>query len=436
MRWPKFIDLVLFFFIGVVFAGLFSAFNPFNTLMIESNFSQGTSVQVFWNSGGGFLEDQSVTVRIRRGEESTRVRIKEKAPIKQLRLDPGKQPGIYFFSKITLSRDACFFPVPSFCSVELTQINPVRTNQVNVGRDDFFKIDASGIDPSVVWPTKGFSHRIWVIALLNIALFGILFSLIGVTIKRCFSFNGINCRRSIVNASWAFLIYPLYWVCVEVSAQYFDRIAIDRPIFFFSVFIFFLGFLLEYINRQGREHYAVRLNLTVLVIGLISPEVLFHLGVINQWRFGPEPSAYHWQINRSFADNFNHSSLPYQKEITKIGELTEKGSRFLSDRATSLYITASENIYLVNSMPHHRTEGSLSEGEMEDLCDTEISETQFRSLMKSRQVSFLIINHDEQNPHVARSCLTPVLAQLVGKYPNRFNHLFSGPNLSLYQLMR
>jgi hypothetical protein len=239
-----------------------------------------------------------------------------------------------------------------------------------------------------------------------------------------------------VNASWAFLIYPLYWVCAEVSAQYFVRISIDRLIFFFSIFIFFSGFLLEYINRQGRQHYALRLTLAVLLVGLISPEVLFHLGVINQWRFGSEPNAYYWQINRSFSDNFNHSSLRYQKEITQIGELTGKGSRFLSDRATSLYITASENIYLVNSMSHHRTDGSLSEEEMEELCNTEISEAEFSSLMRLRQVSLLVINHDEQNPHVAQSCLTPVLVQLVGKYPDRFNHLFSGPYLSLYQLVR
>ena len=434
-RW-QFIDSVLFFLLGAGFAGVFSALNPHDTFVIESNFSRSTSVQVFWNLGSGFLENQSATARVKPGKESTRFQIKENAPIKQLRLDPGKQPGSYFFSKITLSRDACFFPVPSFCSVELTQIVPVRTNQVKVGRGEFFEIYASDIDPNVVWSTEVVSHRIWVIALLNMTLLGILFAFIGAVIKGCVSFNGFSCRCAIASASWAFLIYPLYWVGAEVSAQYFDRISIDRFVFFFSVFIFFAGFLLEYINRQGRHHYAVRLTLVVLLVGLISPEVLFHLGVINQWRFGPEPSAYHWQINRSFADNFNQSSLRYQKEITKIGELTEKGSRFLSDRATSLYITASENIYLVNSMPHHRTEGSLSEGEMEDLCDTEISETQFRSLMKSRQVSFLVINHDEQNSHVARSCLTPVLAQLVGKYPNRFNHLFSGPNLSLYQLMR
>jgi len=436
MRWRQFLDSMLFFFVAAGFAGVFSALNPHSTLVIESNFSRSTSAQVFWNSGSGFTEDQSASVRIMPGEESTRVRIKENALIKQLRFDPGNQPGGYFFSKITLSRDACLLSVLSFCSIELTQIVPVRTNQVNVGRGDLFKIDASGIDPSVVWSTRGFSHRTWIIALLNITFLGILFSFIGLVINRCFSFNGIGCHRSIVNASWAFLIYPIYWVCAEVSAQYFDRISIDRLIFFFSVFIFFSGFLLEYINRQGRHHYAVRLTLAVLLVGLISPEVLFHLGVINQWRFGSEPNAYHWQINRSFSDNFNHSSLRYQKEITQIGELTGKGSRFLSDRATSLYITASENIYLVNSMSHHRTDGSLSEEEMEELCNTEISEAEFSSLMRLRQVSLLVINHDEQNPHVAQSCLTPVLAQLVGKYPDRFNHLFSGPNLSLYQLVR
>ena len=434
-RW-QFLDSMLFFFVAACFAGVFSALNPHSTLVIESNFSRSTSAQVFWSSGGEFLEDQSASVRIMPGEESTRVRIKENALIKQLRFDPGKQPGSYFFSKITLSRDACFFPVPSFCSVELTQIVPVRTNQVKVGRGEFFEIYASDIDPNVVWSTEVFSHRIWVIVLLNAVLLGTLFFFIGVLTTGCFSFNVINCRPAIVSASCALLIYPLYWMCAEVSAQYFERIWIDRSVFFFSVFIFFFGFLLEYINRHGRRHYALRLTLAVLLVGLISPEVLFHLGVINQWRFGSEPNAYHWQINRTFADNFNHSSLRYQKEITQIGELAQQEARFLSDRATSLYITASENIYLVNSMPHHRTESSLSEGETKDLCSTEISEIQFRSLMMSRQVSYLVINHDEQNSHVAQSCLTPVLAQLVRKYPDWFNHLFSGPNLSLYQIVR
>ena len=432
----QFLDWAFFFLVGAGFSGVFSALNPHNTLIIESNFSRSTSVQVFWNLGGGFLENQSATAWVMPGKESTRFQIKENDPIKQLRLDPGKKPGSYFFSTITFSRNACLFPVPSFCSLDLTQTIPVRTNQVKIVKGDFSEVYASGMDPNVVWSTKVFFHRIWVIVLLNAVLIGILFAFIGAVIKRWVPFNGFNCRRAIASASWAFLIYPLYWVYAEVSAQYFDRISIDRLIFFFSVFIFFYGFLLEYINRQGRQHYAVRLNLAVLLVGLIFPEVLFHLGVINQWRFGSEPNAYHWQIDRTFADNFNQSSLRYQKEIRQIGEITEKGSRFLSDRATSLYITASENIYLVNSMPHHRTEGSLSEGEMEDLCDTEISEAKFRSLMRLRQVSFLVINHDEQNPHVGRSCLTPVLAQLVGKYPNRFNHLFSGPNLSLYQLVR
>ena len=436
MRWRQLIDSALFFLVGVSFAGVFAAFNPDYTLIIESNFFHRASVQVFWNSGDGFLEDQSATARIIPGEESTRVRIKENAAIRQLRLDSGKQPGSYFFSKITLSRDACLFPVSAYCFVELTQIAPVRTNQVKVEIDDYFEIYASGIDPNVVWSTEVFFHRIWVIVLLNAVLLGILFSFIGVLITRGFSFNGINSRPAIVSTSCALLIYPLYWACAEVSAQYFERISIDRPVFFFSVFIFFSGFLLAYNNRQGWRHYALRLTLAVLLVGLISPEVLFHLGVINQWRFGSEPSAYHWQIDRTFADNFNHSSLRYQKEITQIGEFAEQESRFLSDRASSLYITASEDIYLVNSMPHHRTESSLSEGETKDLCNTEISEPEFSSLMRLRQVSYIVINHDEENPHVARSCLTPVLAQLVGKHPDRFSHLFSGPNLSLYQIVR
>jgi len=38
MRWRQLIDSALFFLVGVSFAGVFAAFNPDYTLIIESKF--------------------------------------------------------------------------------------------------------------------------------------------------------------------------------------------------------------------------------------------------------------------------------------------------------------------------------------------------------------------------------------------------------------
>jgi len=426
----------VFFAIGALFAVMFTLLNAHTRLSLKSNFSQTASAQVFWDSGIGFSENQSVSFHILPGKNSNQIEIKANSLIKNLRLDPGRQEGRYFFSRVTLLRDSCLLLVPKFCAIELTEISPVKANQAKIEKSDSFVIFSLGTDPSIVWPTVALFHPNWIIYLINTFFLGALFVLVGVGTKKSVRVNDGKFRNAAVNASWSFLLYPVYWVCQELSAPYFGRIMFDRSVFLFSIFIFFLGLMLECINWKKREHSALRLNILVLISALISPEVLFHIGVIDQWRFGAEPSAYHWKISRTFDDNFNHSSLRYQEEITEIGALAEKGSKFLSDRATSLYIAASENLYLINSMPHHRTDDSLTKQQSEFLCSKNMVAAEFDSLMRSLKAQYIVINSDEQNSHVAQSCLTPVLAQLVGKYPDRFNHLFSGPNLSLYQLMR
>ena len=432
----KFGYVGVLFATGVLFAVMFTLLNSQTTVLIKSSFSHSASAQVFWNSGDGFSENQSAALRMLPGKNSNQIQINDSPVIKELRLDPSRQEGRYFFSRITLSRGGCILLVPIFCAIELTEIAPVRTNQGKIEKNDMLAISSSGTDSSVIWSTEALFRQIWIIHLINAAFLGTLFALIGMAIRRRVSVNDLRHLNAVANASWSFLLYPVYWICQELSAPYFGRIMFDRSVFFFSVFIFFSGLLLEHAKWGKWRHCALRLNILVLISALISPEILFHLGVINQWRFGAEPSAYHWKISRTFDDNFNHSSLRYQEEITEIGALAEKGAKFLSDRATSLYIVASENLYLVNSMPHHRTDDSLTKQQSEFLCNKNMNAAEFDSLMRSIKAQYIVINSDEQNSHVAQSCLTPVLAGLVVRYPHRFNLLFSGSYLSLYQLVR
>ena len=83
---------------------------------------------------------------------------------------------------------------------------------------------------------------------------------------------------------------------------------------------------------------------------------LYHFGYYKKPVYSKNNiPPYHWKINYPFDSNYLKSSLPYLNDIKKINKVTEPGSAFYSDVATSYYMAVSSSLYAANPKNNHRS---------------------------------------------------------------------------------
>jgi len=202
---------------------------------------------------------------------------------------------------------------------------------------------------------------------------------------------------------------------------------------------------------------SIELFLALVLLVLVSLSTLFdslyHFGYYKKPVFSKNNiPPYHWRINYPPQINYLKSSLPYLNDIKEIDSITEAGSVFYSDVATSYYVAISSKLYAANPKSNHRTaidraSATAHPSLLHNLCHGGKYAEQYDSLkeyFKAKNsenvkngfspIKYLIYNKDESNSNL-RNCRKDQYAALTSKLEEEFNILFKGDYLDLYQIV-
>jgi len=180
---------------------------------------------------------------------------------------------------------------------------------------------------------------------------------------------------------------------------------------------------------------------------------LYHFGYFKKPIYSKNNiPPYHWRINYPLQLNYLKSSLPYLNDINEIDSITEPGSVFYSDVATSYYVAVSSKLYAANPKLNHRTfinrvTAAAPQSLLHNLCHGGKYDRKYDSLkdyfmaknlenIKNgfNPIKYIIYNKDEVNNNLI-NCSKEQYAALTSKLEKEFKVLFKGVYLDLYQIV-
>ena len=202
---------------------------------------------------------------------------------------------------------------------------------------------------------------------------------------------------------------------------------------------------------------SIELFLALVLLVLVSLSTLFdslyHFGYYKRPVYSKNDiPPYHWRINYPPKLNYFKSSLPYLNDIKEIDNITEPGSVFYSDVATSYYVAVSSRLYAANPKLNHRTSINRASATahpslLHNLCHGGKYAEQYDSLkeyFKAKNsanvkngfspIKYLIYNKDETNSNLI-NCSIVQYAALTSILEEEFKILFKGEYLDLYQIV-
>lgn len=424
--------------ISVLSAGLFFISPGELSVRVSMNpVDRGIPFQLYWRKRGAqFSEQNSVATAVGAGESELSVRFTKPKDMAQLRLDfsLGYQE-VLGFRNIRIERRDCLLPLGRWCSAELNARDAVALNQVDPNQFSANRIKSTGVDPYVVWKFPQILNATYPVLVMNVGVMGLAFLILGVltgTQRKAYSMEG---GKGVWKSAAVFFVYPVLLVVLEISESYFGAITIGRELFLLISAVFGILVVRNALSRESSVVGPIKIAALIIIGASLSADVLFRLGWIQSWRFGAEPAQYHWQLGRKFITNFEHSSLKYRDDLRDISDHIDPGALVLSDVATSVYLAASTNYYVVNPLPHHRVpDSTLSSTELEILCDETATWEALREILMRLKVQYLIVNNDTQNPNLGLSCPALRSAIIATRFPSNFKTIFEGKWLSAYQL--
>ena len=199
--------------------------------------------------------------------------------------------------------------------------------------------------------------------------------------------------------------------------------------------------------------FFLAMVLLVPVSASLLLDSLYHLGYYKKPVFSKNNiPPYHWRINYPLESNYLKSSLPYLDDIQKIKKITEPGSVFYSDVATSYYLAVSSSLYAANPKNNHRksinrAHATAPQSLLYNLCHGGKYDGKYDSLksyFKEKnsenikngfsQIKYLIYNKDETNKNLM-NCSKEQYSDLSAKLGAEFEILFNGEYLDLYQIV-
>lgn len=202
---------------------------------------------------------------------------------------------------------------------------------------------------------------------------------------------------------------------------------------------------------------SIELFLALVLLVPVSLSLLFdslyHFGYYKKPVFlNNNIPPYHWKINYPPQLNYLKSSLPYLNDIKEIDNITEPGSVFYSDVATSYYVAVSSKLYAANPKRNHRTfykgaSATAPESLLHNLCNGGKYALMYDSLgqyFKAKNlynimngfspIKYFIYNKDVKNSNLV-NCRKDQYAALTSKLEEEFKILFKGDYLDLYQIV-
>jgi hypothetical protein len=407
---------------------------------VELDSSIDSSIHFFWDSGSGFNVVQSTSDHIFEGANHIRIKIYDDIKgIHGLRLDPISHYGHFSIDVIQLENAACLFFIEQYCSKKLSIDKAMQTEGLEKIENQQHQYMATTQDPMIVWGliSDSGNHKIKILVVNLLLVMGGASLLWGAL---AFLERGSGFRKQYLHYRFLFssglllLIYPVVYIAFWFAHQYINLTSFNSAFFIVSLLLFVAYFLFprHFIKKRVSSSYIF---VASIIIILISPDFLYHLGVANKVTDKVvEPWEYHWRLGRSFDDNYEHSSLKYIEDIENISKQLPPKSVVLSDTATSYYLTAMLDVFVRNPLFHHKVSGSIKDDDLVVFCNSNTQEDAVDVLTKY-DIEFMVINYDENNPNVDSLCSGQKEKVLANRLETEFDLLYQGQYMSLYRLV-
>jgi len=424
--------------ISVLSAAFFSFTSSELSVRVSINpVDKNIPLKLYWRKRDAqFSEQNSVATTIGAGESELSTRFTSPSDMAQLRLDfsLGFQE-VLGFRNVRIERRNCLLPLGRWCSAELNARNAVALNQMDPNQFSANRIKSTGIDSYVVWNFPQILNAGYPVLVMNAGVMGLAFLILGVLTSTPSRANSLEGGKGVWKSAVVFFAYAVLLVFLEISEGYFGAITIRRELFLLVGAVFSILVVRHTLSRKSSVVGPIKIVALIIIGASFSADVLFRLGWIQSWRFGAEPTQYHWQLGREFITNFENSSLKYREDLRDLGDYIGPGALLLSDVATSVYVAASTNYYVVNPLPHHRVpDSTLSSADLEILCDETATWEALREILMRLKVQYLIVNNNSQNPNLSLSCPALRSAIMATRFPSNFKTIFEGKWLRAYQL--
>lgn len=145
----------LFFLIAVTSITLFNFNTSFNTLMIEIESAPSHDIyQLFYDVGNGYREKDSISTFVKRTETAkVFFHIPTEKPVKGLRIDPGRRPGMIVIKSIQLGYQLFFYfhPLYQWTAQDIFKdFHPVNHINFFAEQHDAFYLRATREDPHFI----------------------------------------------------------------------------------------------------------------------------------------------------------------------------------------------------------------------------------------------------------------------------------------------
>ena len=398
--------------------------------------SQNVEFKIYWRGKTQpFHEDRSTYANLLAGKTALVLGFRPTDDPTQIRLDlSGSLDGASLL-KVVYDNGECIWPLRAWCELDLAKTRPTVFNDVEINQVGQLRLRSLGDDPFVAWAVpkdpRGKALRL----ALNLILVSFCFIVMGFVLLKFIGTTKMTATAWLANSAPALLCYPIYLFIDEITSRFYGPALVGREIFYFGLILFFLMILSQKFLSARVICSPIRSAVLLILVSSVALDVMFHLAVIKHWRMGSEPTEYHWRLDRSFKDNYDNSSLKYQADLSRLNVEIPRGGRILSDTATSLYIAATTNAFIVNPLAHHRVEGgSLTGRDLQDLCERNPMWDSIAKVLDRTNVDYLVVNEDQENHNIRKSCPNLRSKRLPSKFPSHFRQVLVGDDLTVYKI--
>ena len=398
--------------------------------------SQDAEFKIYWRGKTQpFHEDRSTYEYLSAGKTALVLGFRPADGPAQIRLDLSSSLHKVSLLTAVYYNGECIWPFPAWCGLDLVETRPTLFNDVEISQVGQLRLRSLGVDPYVVWSVPKDPRGKVLRLALNLILVSFCFIVMGFVLLKLMGTTKMTATAWLINSAPALLCYPIYLFIDDITSRFYGSALFGRESFYFGLLLFFLMILSQKILRLRVICSPIRSAALLILVSSVALDVMFHLAVIEDWRLGSEPKEYHWRLDRSFKDNYNKSSLKYHADLSRLKKEIPQGSRILSDTATSLYIAATTDVFIVNPLAHHRVEGgSLNGQDLQNLCERNPMWDPIAKILDRTNIDYLVVNEDKENHNIRRSCRNLRSKRLPSKFPSHFLQVFVGDNITVYKI--
>ncbi len=406
----------------------------------------GGVARVYWDVGVGYKESQSVGQGIPAGKwVSLCLTHPDMRNITGIRVDPVNQPTRFDLSEPRLQRLDSL--VPGWGLQRLALHAPEIENDIQRLSPTGTAYRATGIDPYFGWPLPSANSPRWLLLATNIAIV-FAFMCMSYYVAALFrADHGEHAVHEFLQGCAIYLLFAFFAGFAYLASAYFDLAAASTIALYVCLAVGALFWLAVSSNR-----ILVRAGLHVASIGallfVVSFDMAYRIGMFDRPVFARlfSNDVYHWRLTRNSTDNFLHSSIPYIQDLRKIRNKISAEQFFLSDLATSYYVTATLPLYATNVHPHHFTMYKYYRDVLDALCSQNPEEegsTAFDLLIEKAQASlaqdrlpvrYIFVNKDQYNKNVKVNCLTKNFEAVEQKLRVFSRNVYTGEYIDVFEI--